>query len=250
MNNQECKICNRSFSSLKSLSLHLWQTHDVKSKDYYNKYLKKDTDGHCIMCGKETKCNGLRGYFPTCSTQCGNMNPDAINKIKQTFIDRNVINKRRQNTFLKYGVYSINQTPQGRLLCKNNALEQVKRQCIHGDPMTPRIGNQERECLNILEQVGGCVIERNKCFLVEYHRVRYPDGCIPKLNIFIQFDERVHFHDGECKMYKDDDIKCTLQLASLGYLVFRISEKRWKENKDNVILDFKQLIKAVECDRI
>jgi very-short-patch-repair endonuclease len=46
-------------------------------------------------------------------------------------------------------------------------------------------------------------------------------------------------------IYKQDDENCTLELASLGYIIFRISEKQWKENKDQVIERFKILIQEI-----
>ena len=43
-------------------------------------------------------------------------------------------------------------------------------------------------------------------------------------------------------IYKQDDIDCTLQLASLGYVVFRVSEKQWKDNPEKIINDFKEFL--------
>ena len=49
-----------------------------------------------------------------------------------------------------------------------------------------------------------------------------------------------------CKIYRQDDIDCTLQLASLGYIVFRISQLEWKNNREKVIEQFKNLVQELE----
>jgi len=45
------------------------------------------------------------------------------------------------------------------------------------------------------------------------------------------------------KLYQPRDIKCTLDLAALGHIVFRVSEK--KNDKEKVIIDFKLLIQEL-----
>lgn len=66
-----CKICNKPLDNLTALATHIFRLHHIKSKDYYDKYLKTNDDGKCICCGKETTYrnfyyhnNSQYDYFP------------------------------------------------------------------------------------------------------------------------------------------------------------------------------------------
>lgn len=88
----QCKICERKFISSTSLKDHIWNAHKIKYKEYYDKFFKKDTEGICKICGKETRFyGGLRGYNIYCSTKCFNSDPETrlnfSNKGKQWYID-------------------------------------------------------------------------------------------------------------------------------------------------------------------
>jgi len=65
----ECKICKKDLNSLKSLSSHL-RRHKILSKEYYLLYLKKEGEGFCKNCGKETILYGINGYSIFCSNKC------------------------------------------------------------------------------------------------------------------------------------------------------------------------------------
>jgi hypothetical protein len=74
----KCEICGREFENYKSLARHL-RTHKMTSKDYYDKFFKKEGEGICPVCGKETSFINLRkGYCKFCSKECaksGENNP-------------------------------------------------------------------------------------------------------------------------------------------------------------------------------
>lgn len=171
-------------------------------------------------------------YKKTCLEKYGvdssSKSEEVKNKQKRTFIE-------------KYGFEYWSQTLQGREFARINAIRQIERQRVNNEPLTPRIGLQERSCLDEFQiQTPFTIIRNDGSFkgLIG----RFPDGHIPELKLFIQFDERNHFLDSEMKIYKQDDIDCTLQLASLGYIVFRVSEKDWKENKEKVVEQFTLLL--------
>jgi hypothetical protein len=76
----KCEICLREFKSLKGVQSHALQTHYVKSKDYYDKYLKKEDEGKCY-CGSLTKyINITTGYHKYCSIKCQSNDPVIIEK--------------------------------------------------------------------------------------------------------------------------------------------------------------------------
>jgi len=81
-----CEICGSKYKSLKSLSSHI-RVHGIKSKDYYDKYLKKEGEGICVNhnivneCKKDTRfINMVVGYHKYCSTKCLS-NSEHVRKI-------------------------------------------------------------------------------------------------------------------------------------------------------------------------
>jgi len=67
----KCQICNHSSDNLRKLSKHIRDAHKIKIKDYYDNYIKKCTDGLCVICRQETKYVGIGvGYSKTCSQSC------------------------------------------------------------------------------------------------------------------------------------------------------------------------------------
>lgn len=86
----KCELCNREFKSLRSLGLHLTHSHkDISHKEYFDTYMKKDSDGICPVCGNPTKFKGgLHGYARTCSVSCGQKHPDTRQKMINTNLDK------------------------------------------------------------------------------------------------------------------------------------------------------------------
>jgi hypothetical protein len=79
----KCEICNREFKNVKCLSNHL-RIHKVKSKEYFDLYLKKDSDGVCD-CGKSTKFRNMGfGYSKFCSPKCSTSSKVTQEKLKNT----------------------------------------------------------------------------------------------------------------------------------------------------------------------
>lgn len=67
-----CAICSSSVSDIRKLSKHIRDRHDIKSKHYYDTYIKLPTEGKCTFCGEEAKFDDLRnGYKEICtSSEC------------------------------------------------------------------------------------------------------------------------------------------------------------------------------------
>jgi hypothetical protein len=65
----KCLICNNEF---KYLVRHLINDHEISGKEYYDKYLKRENEGICVVCGKETVYHERlkKGYSKTCSIKC------------------------------------------------------------------------------------------------------------------------------------------------------------------------------------
>lgn len=58
-----CEICKKEFVSLQALSNHLCHSHKINSKEtkqlYYDTYMKKEPEGHCLLCNKLTHFQSL-----------------------------------------------------------------------------------------------------------------------------------------------------------------------------------------------
>ena len=65
----KCEICGQLCKSYGSLGQHLKYTHNIKTQDYYDTYLKQDNnEGICLTCGKPTTFRGIKaGYSQYCS---------------------------------------------------------------------------------------------------------------------------------------------------------------------------------------
>jgi len=81
----QCKICQLEFASTRKLACHLRFTHQLTSLQYYDSYLKKNTDATCTVCGAVTKFKNLTlGYQIYCSDQCKQCSSSRCAKIVAT----------------------------------------------------------------------------------------------------------------------------------------------------------------------
>lgn len=81
-----CKICGKPCSDkLNHFGYHLSITHKIKYKEYYDTYIKSDTDGKCAVCGKPTSWR-RNHYLVCCSNKCGTIY--SQNKREQTMLER------------------------------------------------------------------------------------------------------------------------------------------------------------------
>lgn len=89
MNNKNdevvCVICGYCTTNHQSFNSHITHAHKIKSKDYYDTYIKSENDGKCKTCGKPTNFfNMWHGYRQFCSDSCMSSNKDIQDKRKQT----------------------------------------------------------------------------------------------------------------------------------------------------------------------
>ncbi len=95
-----CEICGMEFENFNRLSIHLSRTHKNTSKEYYDKYLKKENDGICLICGKKTKFENFK-YKIYCSSECSNKSEDKKEKRKKTNIEKYGFENPFQNEEIK-----------------------------------------------------------------------------------------------------------------------------------------------------
>lgn len=102
----KCEICGKEVISIKALSQHILN-HKITSKEYYDKYFKKENEGICLFCKSETKFKSLKeGYQKYCNLKCSNNSQERKVKFKQSYLKNNVeeINRKKiQTNIEKYG---------------------------------------------------------------------------------------------------------------------------------------------------
>jgi len=115
-----CSICGKETTFYRWCDFyrcHLKVYHgDITEKQYYDKFYKKENEGKCLACGKETKFVGfLVGYRPYCSCKCTKATEESRKKLsdikKKLFSNeeskRAVIEKTQKTNLLKYGTKSF-----------------------------------------------------------------------------------------------------------------------------------------------
>jgi hypothetical protein len=69
---EKCEICGKEFVNPIGLSVHLTKEHTdiISKKEYYDKFLKKETEGECYFCGNEAIFKSItNGYHKICNSK-------------------------------------------------------------------------------------------------------------------------------------------------------------------------------------
>jgi len=94
-----CEICKGKYKNGRALSRHLIMKHKFTKDDikkYYDKYLRKDKEGICIYCGKETTFLGITNGYSNkyCSSKC-------VSRATREQAKETIINKYGSDTYFK-----------------------------------------------------------------------------------------------------------------------------------------------------
>lgn len=157
-----CCICKKEFG-VKGFPEHLKRRHKLTSQEYYDMYLKTESDGKCIQCGKETdflsvslghkkhccaKCaakTGSQKFQETCLRKYGVNTPfksDEIkDKIKKTNLEKygaeNVFaseygkQKMKETNLEKYGVEYVSRSKEIRAKANKTNLEKYGAENVY-----------------------------------------------------------------------------------------------------------------------
>ena len=80
-----CRICGKDVD----IRTHI-KVHKLTSKEYYDEYIKKENEGICPICGKETKFLGiLKGYRQYCSNISYKKYNNCIVNVQDILTDNN-----------------------------------------------------------------------------------------------------------------------------------------------------------------
>lgn len=214
-----CKLCGKTYGYSKITS-HIKKAHNMSSKEYYDKYLKKEDEGYCLTCGKPVKfINIIQGYTTRfCSVHCEMVNPkvkakyaenyqkkygvDHIwaseygrNKIKQTMIKKFGVENCLQSEIIKQKVKETNLERYGvpcnlnfpEVIAKANSPEALDKKC-HSRRGKKGISKIEKY---MIEQLTSKGLVENKDFYFQYRSNKYPFACdfyLIKSNTYIEIN--------------------------------------------------------------
>jgi hypothetical protein len=136
----KCLICGNEYLAVES---HIVQKHHISKKEYYDKYLKKEMEGCCKLCGNQTNFSTIpNGYSSFCSINCSKKylstnletKNKMIEKMKQTSLETYGAEHHMQSikggkeklkdTMNKlYGVDYYTQTEEYKIKCKATSNE-------------------------------------------------------------------------------------------------------------------------------
>ena len=123
-------------------------------------------------------------------------------------------------------------------------IKYIESHYCNNNPMVPCIGKNEKEILDQLENSINEKIVRNSIDIA--HALgKYPDGFIPKYNVIVEVDEKIHYkNNGELK---DMDKERELLLASgIGCIIYRIKDQEFISDPVKEITKFKNFIEMVK----
>jgi len=131
----KCEICQKEFKKFVGLGNHV-RTHGFTSKDYYDKYLKKDGEGICQNenCNNATKYYTMeKGYFGYCSYKCLNSSKEVQDKKRKTCLtnygvesplqSKKIKEKFEKTCSKKHGVKNPFQSEKIRKKCRQTFLK-------------------------------------------------------------------------------------------------------------------------------
>lgn len=230
-----CEECGEVFGYNKRpdpFFAHLREAHDMTRWQYYDKHMKKEGEGICLICGEPTNCKGsfFRGYNKYCSHRCSN----KVNARKKwekegefEYMSNIMTAKHKDPKFRAVFLPALRKATSSPEFAKNSRIRQIRRiekQKLNGRPLLPCVGNEEESCLNILEEYLLIKIVRQKR-VVGY----FVDGYIEDANVVVEFYENQHRYKIE-----RDEKRMQAIVKELGCVFFIIHEVDWIESWTNV----------------
>lgn len=102
----KCEICNKELKTFQGLAKHISTNHNITTKEYYDKFLKKKDEGICPVCRKSTPFLKLsKGYQKHCCARCAQLNPNTPNTFRVANPQKNkkICNKTQETLNKLYG---------------------------------------------------------------------------------------------------------------------------------------------------
>lgn len=165
-----CKYCEYETNSYQGLAKHLSTKHNIKSKDYYDQYMRPPNTGKCI-CGKDTPFLSLKkGYQKHCCAKCAQLDPNTSNNFR-------VSNPQKNEKIKHHTLKTCNERYDGRgygskYLQIKSKITRFNNKYLGGNNM-PNVKQVEFSVkpLNKTDQYFGFSLEEDPMYLM-------PDGTV------------------------------------------------------------------------
>jgi hypothetical protein len=209
-----CYICEKEFKHMNVfLTHHRWYHDGITTKEYYDKYLKKENEGICLTpdCNKECNFHNLtHGYHKHCSRLCTKKDPEFNNKIIKTKSKTGIYNNNRskaeETCLTKYGVKNISQV--------DEIQKKKEETCLKNNGYKYYTGSKEQKewmqnggaayCNMFIQNPSKPQIELFRLIsnVFPYPIMNYPCGkysidiAVPNLNLAFEYDG-AYWHQNE-----------------------------------------------------
>ena len=168
---------------------------------------------------------------------------DVILKMRNTCQDRfghstnlqceDTKNKSKITCLKNHDVDNYAKTFEFRLAARERMIRMIESGLKDGQKFTPTKGKNEKQFISELQKCISNFID-NDSRIIGY----FPDGYIKEMNIVIELDEQHHNCSGHIKR----DIQKDVDYNKIGLRCFRVKEKKWLNNQDSIISDFKEFV--------
>ena len=222
---------------LRTLGINIVRTHKIKTKDYYDKFIKRVGEDICNRCGKTCDFENLkRGYFKFCSRLCTVKSKEIIEKIKRVKIKKygcwyNNPEKIKQTCLERYGEENVSQVSsiqkkKEKTSLKNNGYKYIFETKEHKEWM---LNGGAAYCNRFIKNPSKPQLKLFKMVqeIMPYCYLNYPsiftnyniDIAIPALNIAVEYDGSYWHKD------KEYDLKRQKELEEDGWIFIRYKDK-------------------------
>ena len=247
-----CEICKKEY---KSISRHI-KLHNVKAKEYYDNYIKKEEEGLCSVCGKKTPfLNFTKGYQKHCCSKCAQSDENGNNLFKLNNPQKNIISKEKtKKTNLKlFGCTSPAQNKQIQQKMKQSCLNKYGVENIY---QLPNIQIKARKNSHTTQ----ANYQRTKTINDKIQKIAKENDCIYIQDLLNQTKssgwyqiELVPIHKIDNHLFiKNSDIQTVLDYDNTTYKTFSKNEKKIVSaivnNGYDVIENSRKIISPKELD--
>ena len=148
----KCLECGQDIKNNIALGLHV-KKHNMTSKEYYDKYMRKSNEGICPTCKKETPWQSFdRGYLKHCSYKCTQNDPKVIKKREDHFMSKYGVKNPYQAEEVKQKIKESNLANYGveYNLQRKETIQQAKQTKLerYGDQNYNNVTKAKTTCLD------------------------------------------------------------------------------------------------------
>lgn len=245
-----CKICQKQIKSGCALAKHVHSKHDLLSQQYYDMYYKKENEGICPTCGKNTPfLKFTKGYQKHCCARCAQVdinvnntfrnnnpqkNPVIKEKIQQTcqtkyggnsaLCNKTVREKGKQTLKNKYNVENMYQLPSIQIKAKNNS--------------HTKEANDKRNS-SILDNIHQLANEIDAIYIQDVYKMTKSSGWSQcGLFEFIKYKDHLFIKKEDISKILEYDTtyhNCSIKEKEIVNMIHTIYNKDIQENKRKII---------------